>query len=120
MVIFVQSGDDHIRRSIEGSSRKIEVLLTQPIHFGKALMAGRWIINCDGEIHQLSEVRQYLGDSSVSGDQQLGLRHYWFDIDIHHAPAGHAHAQDFILHIEGDQNWLLSPDTTKGLPPDST
>jgi len=51
----------------------------------------------------------------VTDDQQPGPGDDRLDVDIHHASAGHSHAQQFILHVESDQRALFALDAFPGL-----
>jgi len=50
----------------------------------------------------------------------FGRGHDRLDVDVHFPSAGHADAQQFIGHVEGDQDRSAQFERAQGLAPDRT
>src|SRR5450432_514232 len=119
MIVLVECGDHNVSPGAEGDLFYVKVLVDDVIGVGEAIALGGGIVDGNGEAEQMSEAGEGFGDASMASDYQLRLRDDRFDVDVHHSSTWHADAQNFILHVQGDQGWLFRLDAFDGFTADS-
>ena len=103
MIVFMQRGNHHEGRSVDRRFGEIEIGGHQAVGIRKRFAFGGRIIYGHRESHQWRKMGQSLRNTAMANDQQFRFGQHRLYEDVHHASAGHSHAQHFILHVESNE-----------------
>src|SRR5215467_8088740 len=107
MVVLVLRGDHNVGVGANRRLCEVEIFCNHLLRMREVRALSTGIVDNNTKAEQVGEHSQGLGDPAMTCDKEIGLGHDRLDVDLYFPTTGHSYAQEFVSHVERDDERLL-------------